>query len=105
MTQTWIRLWILTPLIFGSLSAASLGRLDAAPKSEVQVQAQALKMVSINKAGNEELQLVRGIGPALAERIIQYREEHGPFRKVEDLANVRGIGEAKFQKIKDQISI
>lgn len=80
--------------------------LYAAPKSEVQVEAKkGTAVVNINKAGLEELQTVRGIGPSLAERVIQYREEHGRFERPEDLVNVRGIGEAKFQKIKSQISI
>ena len=81
------------------------GWLYAAPKSEVQVEAKGTAVVNINKAGLEELQNVRGIGPALAERVIQYRDEHGRFERPEDLVNVRGIGEAKFQKIKSQISI
>lgn len=65
----------------------------------------AAKVVNINQAGAEELQEIRGVGPAIAERILQYRQEHGRFEKPEDLVNVRGIGPAKFEKIKAQISI
>lgn len=79
--------------------------LYAAPKTETKVEAAVSKMVNINKATLEELQTVRGIGPALAERVILYRDEHGHFERPEDLVNVRGIGEAKFQKIRSQISI
>lgn len=92
-------------MIFGGLSLMNLERLDAAPKSEVLVESQAVRPVDVNKAGVEDLQTVRGIGPALAERIIEYREEHGPFKRVEDLTEIRGIGEAKLEKIKSQVTI
>lgn len=46
-----------------------------------------------------------GIGPAMAQRIIEYRETEGSFSAVEDIKKVRGIGEAKFQKMRDKICI
>ena len=57
--------------------------------------------VDVNAAGAEELQRLTGIGPALAQRIIDYREEHGPFRTVEDLLEVKGIGEATLEKFRE----
>ena len=63
------------------------------------------KPVSINKASMDELQTVRGIGPALAERIVSYRETSGGFKSLDQLKEVRGIGDAKFEKIKAQITI
>lgn len=78
--------------------------LHAAPKTDVKFEAQA-QVVNINKANAEELQALRGIGPALADRIIKYRETTGRFEKAEDLTQVVGIGEAKFKNIKDQISL
>lgn len=57
--------------------------------------------VDINTAGLEELQTLSGIGPALAQRIIDYREANGPFGSVEDLVKVRGIGEATLEKFRD----
>lgn len=76
--------------------------LHAAPKADVKFETQA-QPVNINKASAEELQVLRGIGPALADRIVKYRETNGRFAKVEDLGNVNGIGAAKLQKIKDQL--
>ena len=59
--------------------------------------------VNINTATAEELDVLPGIGPALAGRIIAYREEHGPFTAVEQLLEVSGIGEAVLDGLRDQI--
>ena len=61
--------------------------------------------IHLNNATAEQLQLLPGVGPALSERIISYREEHGPFRSVDQLAEVKGIGAAKLAKLKDQLTI
>jgi competence protein ComEA len=61
--------------------------------------------VNVNTATVEELQQLHGIGPAKAEAIIAYREEHGPFQKIEDLLNVTGIGVKSLEKIKDQVVV
>ena len=76
----------------------------AAPNKDVKIENPA-KVVNINTATTEELQSIRGIGPAIAGRILDYRKEHGRFDKVEELAKVHGIGEAKLQRIKTQVSI
>ena len=59
--------------------------------------------VDINTATAEELTALPGVGEALAERIIAYREEHGGFRAAEELLEVKGIGESKFAEMKDWI--
>ena len=61
--------------------------------------------ININKANSEELQKINGVGPSLAEKIITYREEKGKFRSIEDLKNVSGIGEKKYEAIKEYIMI
>lgn len=63
------------------------------------------KKVNINQAKQTELEELPGIGPSLASRIIEYREQNGKFEKIEDLQNVKGIGESKFSDIKDKVSI
>lgn len=62
-------------------------------------------LIDINTADKEGLMSLNGIGPAKADSIIQYREEEGYFKTIEDLKNVSGIGEATFNKLKDYIKI
>lgn len=101
-----IRFAALVALAFAIIAGTSFtysGNLYAAPKMEAEAMQSA--PVNINKAGAEELQTIRGIGPVLSERILAYRQEHGAFKQPEDLSQVHGIGGAKFQKIKDQITV
>lgn len=76
----------------------------AASNKDVKIENPA-QVVNINTATAEELQTIRGIGPAIAGRILEYRKDHGSFDKVEDLAKVHGIGESKLQRMKTQVSI
>ncbi|HHV71000.1 MAG TPA: ComEA family DNA-binding protein [Clostridia bacterium] len=61
--------------------------------------------ININTANKQQLENLTGIGPALAERIIKYRETNGYFRSIEELKNVSGIGEKRFEQLKDEITI
>jgi competence protein ComEA len=101
MTSFFVLLAILT---LGISMGYDMPVLHAAPKADVKFETQA-QPVNINKASAEELQTLRGIGPAMADRIMKYRETNGRFEKVEDLTNVAGIGQAKFQKLKDQVTL
>ncbi len=58
-----------------------------------------IEPISINSAGVDELEYLPGVGPALARRIVDYREKNGPFKKIEELKNVKGIGDKLFQRI------
>ena len=62
-------------------------------------------LVNLNTATAQELETLNGIGPALAQRILEYRAEHGPFTDVNELLNVKGIGEATLNKFRDQVSV
>lgn len=62
-------------------------------------------LVNINSATQAELETLPGIGSATATKIIDYRNKNGSFKKIEDIMNVSGIGEAKFNNIKDFICI
>lgn len=61
--------------------------------------------IQINAASKEQLEKITGIGSRKAESILKYREEHGPFQKIEDLLEIDGIGAKSLEKIKDQIII
>jgi competence protein ComEA len=61
--------------------------------------------VNINTATAEELSTLPGIGPTKAQSIIDYRTINGPFRAIEDIKNVKGIGDATFEKLKDKITV
>lgn len=61
--------------------------------------------INLNKADEGELQKLPGIGPAKAAAIIEYRSTSGPFKTVEDLKNVSGIGEKTFEKLKDLVIV
>ena len=63
------------------------------------------EMVNINTADVEGLKKLKGIGPAMAQRIIDYREANGSFQAPEDIMQVKGIGKAKYAKLKEQIAI
>ncbi len=66
---------------------------------------QAAATISLNRATAEELQALPGVGPALSERIIRYRTEHGPFRTVDQLTEVQGVGQAKLARFKDRLNV
>src|SRR5262245_21415017 len=61
--------------------------------------------INLNTATVAQLETIPGIGKATAERILEYRQKNGGFKKVEDLMNVRGIGEKSFLKMKPLITI
>ena len=62
-------------------------------------------LIDLNKATELELTKVRGIGPALAKRIVDFRKEHGPFGKVDDILKVRGVGEKSLAKLKPYLKV
>ena len=62
-------------------------------------------MVNLNTATATELETLPGVGARMAARIIEYRQKKGPFKKVEELMNVQGIGEKNFLKLKPQLTV
>lgn len=63
------------------------------------------KKVNINTATLEDLDKLTGIGPATAQKILDYRNQNGVFKTLENLKSVSGIGESKFEQMKDEISL
>lgn len=62
------------------------------------------ELVNINTASLDQLDSLPGIGPTTAQKIVDYRTEHGPFQRIEDIMNVSGIGPATFDRLKDLIT-
>ena len=90
---------IVLTCLAGSLTAQTPAQGTAA-RSE-----KAPALVNLNSATVGQLQTLPGIGAKTAERIVQYREKNGPFKKVEDLMNVQGVGEKTFLRLKPQITL
>lgn len=63
------------------------------------------KPVNINTATSEELQQVPGIGPATAQKILQMRKSYGPFKSVDDLLAIRGLGEKRLDKMRKYLTV
>ncbi len=62
-------------------------------------------VVDINSATPSQLETVKGIGPAKAKAIVDYRDKHGAFKSLDDLANVKGFGKASVAKLKDKLAV
>lgn len=63
------------------------------------------KKININTAQKDDLKKIAGIGEAMADRIIEYRQKNGKFKNIEEIKNIKGIGEGKFEKIKKFIMV
>ncbi len=68
-------------------------------------KAESPAIVNINTASAKELDALPGIGAKTAALIVEYRQKNGPFKKVEELMNVRGVGEKSFLKLKPQLTV
>jgi competence protein ComEA len=92
-------------LFIGRYTTKAYIPVDQAIESIDQNQIVANGQLDINTATAEQLQMIDGIGPEIARRIIDYRTTNGNFKTVEELMNINGIGEKNFKKIKPYIKI
>lgn len=79
----------------GAAGGAQAGAVKSLPEG----------MVNINTADEKELDKLPGVGPAMAKRIVEYRTENGAFQAPEEIKRVKGIGDAKYEKMKDKIAL
>jgi competence protein ComEA len=106
------RLTFVIAMILGAAVArlpaadAQAGKAAAAkPHAAARVRATANAPVNLNAASVTQLQTLPGVGASTAQRIIDYRQKNGAFKKIEELMNVKGVGEKSFLKLKPLITL
>jgi len=101
MKKTRISLTMVVLVAIGFMMVAVAGAQDKGMKKTKPNTA----IVNLNTATSEELEQVKGIGPKLAEKIIEYRKANGPFKRAEDIVNVQGIGTKFWEANKDRFVV
>jgi comEA protein len=92
-------------LVLGVFSSSQVFAEVTARADTGKVVSQSTAKININKATAEQLMEIKGIGASYAKKIVEYREKNGPFKKIEDITLVSGIGDKKFEAIKDLITV
>jgi competence protein ComEA len=103
MYRTILSLVLFSCLLCAVPSAVDPGQSKASARSGAKPASTAI--VNLNTASASDLEGLPGIGAKTAARIVEYRQKNGPFKKIEELMNVRGVGEKNFLKLKPQITV
>lgn len=95
------------PLVQGVESAGSSAELagEVGRERSAERSSSIVRMINLNTASAEELELLPGIGPALAARIVAFRDSHGQFRSINDLDRVSGIGPRTIERLRDKVTV
>jgi comEA protein len=97
---------VLALACFIGIASLPIAAQDKPPARVVSTAATVAKSpININTATASELEGLPGIGARTAARIVEYRQKNGPFKKVEELMNVRGVGEKSFLRLKPQLTL
>jgi competence protein ComEA len=88
-----------------AVSSPALAQAKATPRAAAKTAPASTAIVNLNTASASDLEGLPGIGAKTAARIVEYRQKNGPFKKIEELMNVHGVGEKNFLKLKPQISV
>ena len=91
--------------VAGCLVAPPVMAQTAQTRTDARQATKAAVVVNLNTASSAELETLPGVGAKMAARIIEYRQKKGPFKKIEELMNVQGIGEKNFLKLKPQLTV
>ena len=100
-----IRVAIALSFMFVLLVCSAPAAAQRATKPTPAPAAPSTQVVNLNTAPATEIAGLPGIGPKTAELVVQYREKNGSFKKIEEIMNVKGIGEKTFLKLKDRITV
>lgn len=90
-------------LALALVGALYVGRVDVSAQDAAAASHTAT--ININTASQEQFEALPGIGAKTAQRILEHRQKNGPFKKIEELMNVKGIGEKSFLKLKPYLSV
>ena len=91
--------------VVAASSVPALAAQEGKASTKSSKSAVSTQVVNVNTASAAEFEALPGIGPKLAARIVDYRQKNGPFKKIEDLMNVQGLGEKNFLKLKPQLTL
>jgi competence protein ComEA len=105
MRRFMFALVILVGILITGPSASSAQAAQAKAGSSSKARATAASPVNLNSASAAQLQTLPGVGASAAQRIVDYRQKNGSFKKIEELMNVKGIGEKSFLKLKPLITV
>lgn len=102
--------FVLTALILLTFTAASIAApvqqtAASKPAKPAATASTVTTPINVNTATSAELEKLPGVGPAMALRIVEYRQKNNGFKKIEDLMQVKGIGEKTFLKLKPLVTI
>lgn len=96
---------LLAALALAGTSALAQSVAKPAKAAKPAAAAASTETINLNTATAAQIATLPGIGPKTADLVVQYRQKNGPFKKIEEIMNVRGVGEKSFLKLKSRLTV